>query len=98
MSVSIRIFKEGKVIEDKIFPGEDIKPVLDYLQENEIDYRVDKDAEDLYEITKNNKELTIMCIDNMNVLGAETTANFYSEYLVDYEKKIYTDILRILNG
>ena len=48
MSVSIRIFKEGKVIEDKIFPGEYIKPVLDYLQENEIDYRVDKDAEDLY--------------------------------------------------
>lgn len=96
MSVSIRVFKNGEVVSEEIFGGKSFELVTDYLNENGIEYHTDKECEEAYEITKN-KDVTVMCLDNTNVLGHEEMANFITEYLLDYKEKVFNDIKSLLS-
>lgn len=96
MTVSIRVFKEGKMIKEEIYAGKTIQKAIEFLDENKISYRSDKECEEAYEITKNT-DLVIMCIDNTNLLGVEGTANFISEYLLEYDEKVHKELQKILS-
>lgn len=96
MSVSLRIFKNGECTNVKHFPGKSIKPVIDLLSEKGVNYRSDKEVEDAYEITRN-KDIILLGIDDTNILGVESMANFVSEYLLEYDVSVYKDITSVLS-
>ena len=96
MTVTVYVFENGEKIEERIFAGRKIEPVIEYLNENNFSYRTDKEVKEAYEITKNNN-IKLICLDNMNIINVEGMANFYKEYMVEYQDEIYREILSMLN-
>lgn len=96
VSVTIKIFQEGKIVSEEMFAGHSINPVLEYLTDNDIDYHVDKGQVVAAEMTAD-KDITLMCIDDINIITSEPIANFFTEYLMLYDEDIYNEIKNILN-
>lgn len=96
MTVSVHVFDNGEKIEERIFGGKKIETVIEYLNEKGISFRADKGAKEATEISKHNKSKLIY-LDNMNLLDVEGVANFYSEYLLEYDEEVYRKIISLLN-
>ncbi|MGN7115593.1 hypothetical protein [Lysinibacillus odysseyi] len=95
MTVTMRVVKRGKVVEEKIFPGKSIDRVLDYFGKNNIAPDMTKDFEQ-WVIRSEEGETGYICIDDAEVSVIENITQFEAKYTVDYEEKIEHGLYRLL--
>ncbi len=95
MTVTLRVLKRGKVVEEMIFPGKSIDRVLDYFGENNIAPDMTKDFEQ-WKLRSEEGENGYICIDDAETTVIENITKFEAKYTVDYEEKIEHELYRLL--
>ncbi|WP_033542922.1 hypothetical protein [Planococcus sp. CAU13] len=98
MSISIRIYEDGKKITEEIYGGASSSLLFNLLKEKYDNLIVSEaECDDAKELSVKNAHKYI-CLDNTNVLGFEREANFMTEIVLKYEHTAYTDIKNLITS
>lgn len=96
MTVTLRVYQNGELLNEHMATGKYMKLVDEYLEEHNIPHEKGKEHDDIVEYTKEHHSKIIL-IDNTSVLGVDGgTASWVSEYWVDYEDSIYYGLIEKL--
>ncbi len=97
MTITMRVIKRGRVVEEKIFPQKPIDLVLNYFGEKDMAPDMTKDYEKLI-IASEEGESAYICIDDVEMLELNDHKQFEAKYTVNYEEKIEHELYRLLSN
>lgn len=96
MTITMRVIRKGRVVEEKIFPQKPIDLVLNYFGENDMAPDMTKDYEKLI-MASAEEENAYICIDDKEMSELDNN-DFEAKYTVDYEEKIEHELYRVLSS
>lgn len=96
MTITMRVIRKGRVVEEKIFPQKPIDLVLNYFGENDMAPDMTKDYEKLI-IASEEEGNAYICIDDTEMSELDNK-DFEAKYTVDYDEKIEHELYRVLSN
>lgn len=95
MSVTLTVYRDGIKVDENTFAGKSITLVLDHLNANNIEHKMQNSVEAL--LHNQEKGGALIIIDDSDVVvEVENIANYVSEYSLIYEEQVYKDLLKLL--
>lgn len=95
MTVTIRVIRKGRLVEEKIFPRKSMERVLDYFEEKNIALDMTVDFEEL--VKRSGEGAAFICFDASDAETLDDIPPFEAKYTVDYEEKTEHELYRLLS-